>query len=133
MIPEAPAGPPDTVLGTEKLNSREKALWVAKEADELKAADVVVLDVKGVAAFTDYFVICTGETKRHVRSIAKRLEEAAAEHDLGVHHAEGYDSARWVLLDLSNVIVHVFDAEAREFYELERLWGDAPRVELERR
>jgi len=122
---------PDTYFGGEKLSSREKALLAAREADALKAADVVILDVREIAAFADYFVICTGETKRHIRGIAQRLDDASAEHGFAVHHAEGYETARWILVDLNNVVVHIFEREARQYYELERLWGDAPRVPLE--
>lgn len=121
----------DTYYGEEKLSSREKALIAAREADALKAEEIVILDVREIAAFADYFVICTGETKKHVRGIAQRVEEACAENGFGIHHAEGYEAARWVLIDLNNVLVHVFDREAREYYELERLWGDAPRVPFE--
>ncbi len=121
----------DTLLSGEKLTSREKALAAARALDELKAHDVVILDVKGVAVFTDYFVIATGDSKRHLRGLAKRLEEAAAAQGFRVHHAEGAELARWILVDLNNVIVHVFDDEARAYYELERLWGDATPVAFE--
>ena len=120
-----------TTFGGEKLNSRQKAVLAAREAYGLKARDVVILDVRAFPALAEYFVICTGETKRHLRGIADRLEEAAGEHGCGVHHAEGYALGRWVLMDLNNIVVHIFDPETREFYELERLWGDAPQVPYE--
>lgn len=120
-----------TTFGDEKINSRQKAVLAAREAHELKARDVVILDVRAFPALAEYFVICTGETKRHLRGIADRVEEAAGEHGCGVHHAEGYELGRWVLMDLNNVVVHIFDPETREFYELERLWGDAPQVPCE--
>jgi ribosome-associated protein len=117
-----------TTFPGEEINSRRKALLAAKEADGLKARDIVILDVRSFPALAEYFVICTGETKRHLRGIAKKLQETADEHNFAVHHSEGYDMARWILLDLNNVVVHLFDPETREFYELERLWGDAPLV-----
>jgi len=117
-----------TTYRDEKLNSRQKALLAAKEADGLKARDIVILDIRSFPALADYFVICSGETKRHLRGIAKRLEEAADEAGVAIHHTEGLDMARWILLDLNNVVVHLFDPQTREFYELERLWGDAPQV-----
>ena len=120
----------ESVFGAEPLNAREKALLAVREVDELKGSDVVILDVRDAVALADYFVICTGETKRHIRSIAERIERASREAGCRVHHSEGETAAKWVLLDLNNVVVHVFDREARDFYELERLWGDAPRLEI---
>jgi ribosome-associated protein len=120
-----------TTFGDEKINSRQKAVLAAREAYELKARDIVILDVRAFPALAEYFVICTGETKRHLRGIADRVEEAAGEQGCDVHHAEGYALGRWVLMDLNNVVVHIFDPETREFYELERLWGDAPQVAYE--
>lgn len=120
-----------TTFGDEKINSRQKAVLAAREAYELKARDIVILDVRAFPALAEYFVICTGETKRHLRGIADRVEKAAGEQRCGVHHAEGYALGRWVLMDLNNVVVHIFDPETREFYELERLWGDAPQVAYE--
>ncbi len=117
-----------TTFRDEKLNSRQKALLAAKEADDLKARDIVILDVRSFPALAEYFVICSGETKRHLRGITKRLEDAADENSFAIHHAEGYDMGRWILLDLNNVVVHLFDPETRDFYELERLWGDAAQV-----
>lgn len=120
-----------TTFPGEKLNSQQKAILAAKEADQLKARDIVILDVRAFPALAEYFVICTGETKRHLRGIANRLEDAAGENGFAVHHAEGYALARWILMDLNNVVVHIFDADTREYYELERLWGDAPLVRYE--
>lgn len=120
-----------TTFPGEKLNSQQKAILAAKEADQLKARDIVILDVRAFPALAEYFVICTGETKRHLRGIANRLEDAADENGFVVHHGEGYALARWILMDLNNVVVHIFDADTREYYELERLWGDAPLVPYE--
>jgi ribosome-associated protein len=120
--------PEGTTFRGEKLNAKDKALLAAAEADDLKARDIVVLDVREFPSLAEYFVICTGDTKRHLRGIAGRLKDAADEHDFAVHHTEGLDMARWILVDLNNVVVHIFDPEARNHYELERLWGDAARV-----
>ena len=125
---KTPAARPDTKFGRDKIDSRAKAFAAARTLDELKARDIVILDVKDITAFADYFVICTGDTKRHLRGLAKKMEETAADQGFGVHHAEGAGLARWILVDMNNVIVHIFDEETRAFYELERLWGDAARV-----
>lgn len=121
---------PESVFGAESLTAREKAELAAREVGDLKAADIVILDVRDAVALADYFVICTGETKRHIRALAKRIRETSKQKDFAVHHTEGESAGKWILLDLNNVVVHIFDQEAREFYELERLWGDAPRLEL---
>jgi len=121
----------DYAFGTEPLTGREKALLAAREVDDLNATDVIILDVREAVALADYFVICTGDTKRHIRALADRVAEISRERGFKVHHTEGEAAAKWVLLDLNNVVVHIFDREAREYYELERLWGDAPRVEFQ--
>jgi ribosome-associated protein len=108
----------------------EKVRLVAGAAADKLAEDVVALDVRGVVSFADALVICTGRSDRHVRSIADAVGEAAArggERPLGV---EGYEEGRWVLMDLSDVIVHVFQAEVRSHYDLERLWSDARELPL---
>ena len=108
------------------LGRLEKARCVVEATLELKAQDVVALDVRSVASFADTFVLATGTSDRHVRAIADRVREAVATRGEPSFGVEGYDEARWVLLDLSDVIVHVFLAEVREHYALERLWSDAP-------
>jgi ribosome-associated protein len=120
-----------TTFGKEAINSRQKAVLAAREAIGLKARDVVILDVRAFPVLAEYFVICTGETKRHLRGIADRVEETANEHNFALHHAEGYPLGRWILMDLNNVIVHIFDPDTRDYYGLERLWGDAPQVPFE--
>lgn len=98
-------------------------------ADEKKAVDIVVLDVNKLTFITDYFVICSGINKRQIQSIANDIEQKMAAlsiHRLGI---EGFNEAKWILLDYGgDVIVHLFDKETRTFYDLELLWGDAPKV-----
>jgi ribosome-associated protein len=96
-----------------------------------KASDVVVLDLRKAAAFTDYFVICTGHNARQIKAIADAVEEAVAKHHLKPAHVEGYGRAEWVLLDYFDFVVHVFGEETRTFYGLERLWGSATPVDLQ--
>ena len=107
-----------------------KAVRIAKTAVDLKAENVVALDVRDVTSFADVFILATGGSDRHVRAIAdavKGVVEELGEPPLGI---EGYDEGRWLLLDLGDVIVHVFQSEVRAHYDLERLWSEAPRLEL---
>jgi ribosome-associated protein len=107
-----------------------KAVRVAKAAVDLKAENLVALDVRELTSFTDVFILATGGSDRHVRAIADAVEEAVeelGERPLGI---EGYDEGRWLLLDLGDVIVHLFQRDVREHYDLERLWSEAPRLDL---
>ena len=106
----------------------ERARSIAEAALDKKAEDLVALDVRAVASFADTFIVATGSSDRHVRTIAEAVVERArelGEKPLGV---EGVEDGRWVLIDLGDVIVHVFQREVREHYDLERLWSDAPRI-----
>ncbi|HKS04824.1 MAG TPA: ribosome silencing factor [Gemmatimonadaceae bacterium] len=98
---------------------------------ELKAHDVVVLDLHGVTDVTDYFVIASGTSDTHVRSIADRVVEGMKQRGTTVLHVEGIQQGRWVLLDFVDVVVHVFHPTMRAFYQLERLWSDARPVAVE--
>jgi len=93
-----------------------------------KAVDPVVLDLRGLCAATDYFVIVSGTSNAHVRGMAEYLVSALAPSGIEPHHVEGLAQGRWVLLDYVDFVVHVFHPELRDFYQLERLWGDAPVV-----
>jgi ribosome-associated protein len=95
-----------------------------------KATDVIVLDLRKTAAFTDYFLICTGANARQVHAIADAVEEALKAKKARPTHVEGYQRAEWILLDYFDFVVHVFSSNARQFYGLERLWGDASRIEI---
>jgi ribosome-associated protein len=88
----------------------------------------VVLDLRGISSATDYFVIVSGTSDAHVRGMAEYLVRALAPSRIEPHHVEGLAQGRWVLLDYVDFVVHVFHPELREFYQLERLWGDAPVV-----
>jgi ribosome-associated protein len=99
-------------------------------AREKKATDLVVLDLRKTGAFTDYFLICTGANPRQVHAIADSVEQALKAKQVRPSHLEGYQRAEWVLVDYFDFIVHVFSPTARSFYGLERLWGNATRVEL---
>ena len=95
---------------------------------DLKANDVVILDLEGVSDMTDFFVIASGTSDTHTRSIAEHVMEEMKKAGHPVHHLEGVSQGRWVLLDFVDIVVHLFHPEARAFYQLERLWNDAPRL-----
>ena len=101
-----------------------------RAALEKKALDVVVLDLRQTPAFTDFFVLCSGQNQRQVKAIADAVEESLRAAKVRPAHIEGYDRAEWVLMDFFTFIVHVFTPQTREFYSLERLWGDAERIEV---
>jgi ribosome-associated protein len=90
-----------------------------------------VLDLRRSSAFTDYFLLCTGQNQRQVKAIADAIEEALKRAKLRPAHVEGYDRADWVLLDYFTFIVHIFTPATREFYGLERLWGQAVRIAID--
>ena len=96
-------------------------------ADDLRARDMVALDLRGLNDAIDWFVIASGTSDTHVRGIAQSVLERLAADGVRVHHVEGLPAGRWVLLDFVDVVVHLFHPEARAFYKLERLWNDAPR------
>ena len=95
-----------------------------------KATALTVLDLRKTGAFTDYFLICTGANPRQVHAIADGIEETLKLSKVRPTHVEGYQRAEWILLDYFDFIVHVFSPNARQFYGLERLWGEAARIEL---
>jgi ribosome-associated protein len=101
---------------------------VAGYAADKKAIDVVELDLREILGYTDYFVVCAGNTDRQTKAIHDGiLEGMKKDHGITPRRVEGLPEARWILLDYLDVVVHVFTPEAREFYRLEQLWGEAPR------
>jgi ribosome-associated protein len=98
---------------------------------DLKANDVVMLNLKGVSDMTDYFVIASGTSDTHVRSMAEHVMEELKKEGSPVHHAEGVTQGRWALLDYVDFVVHLFHPTLRQFYQLERLWSDAEAVAVE--
>jgi ribosome-associated protein len=108
---------------TKVLQTEELAKCLARLIDEKKGQDIIIFDLKGLSPITDYFVICTGLSEIHNRTIAESLIEYEKPA-----YTEGFESGNWVLIDFIDVIVHVFSDETRQFYGLGRLWGDAPQV-----
>ena len=106
------------------------ALQCAQAALDTKAVDLVVLDVAALTSIADYLVICTGRSDRQVQAIAQAIDEQLRQHGHRPRAIEGLSRGQWVLMDYADVIVHIFYAPVREFYDLERLWEHAPRVQL---
>lgn len=96
-----------------------------------KGYNVKILDLKEVATFTDYFVICSADSDTQVKAIADEIDKSLRDSGLKSWHKEGYRALNWVLIDYVDVVVHVFKKDMREFYNLEKLWGDAPVIEVE--
>ncbi len=115
-----------------RTDSREKAFLCARAALDHKAIDLVILEVQKISSFTDYFVICSGSSDRQVQAIAAHIEEKLGQQGINPLSVEGQREGRWILLDYGEVVAHIFYQPVREFYDLERLWADAPRAELPR-
>jgi ribosome-associated protein len=108
--------------------TREAAVAVARAASEKQAVDIRILEVRELIVITDYFVICSGATERQVRTIVDEIDKTMAKLGMKAIRREGEREGRWVLLDFGDVVAHVFAAEERVYYELERLWKDAPEI-----
>lgn len=110
------------------LEAIELAKKIAETAADKQASDVVLLDISRVCSFADYFVICSGDTERQIEAIQEAIDKVLKEEAVSKHHREGSASSGWVLLDIGNIIVHIFAPFEREYYQLESLWGHAPVV-----
>lgn len=118
-----------TKSGQRVVMEPEAAVMLAAHAAiEKKATDLVLLDLREIASFTEYFLICSGTSARQVQAVSNAIEEALLKQGKRPLHIEGYSSAEWILLDYGDFIVHVFGHASRKFYDLERLWRDARRV-----
>ena len=112
--------------------SRTFALDAARVAEGRHCSDIVVLDLKGKSPATDYFVIATGTSNRQMRAVADEICEAAKKQGQQRFGRAGYEQARWILLDFVDVVIHIFDSEYRDYYDLELLWGDAKRLKWDK-
>ena len=114
---------------SKKITEARDTLALVKDlaalVDEKKGEDIIIFDLRGLSPITDFFIIATGLSDMHTKTMARYIMEHASPE-----HIEGLEAASWVLLDFIDVIVHLFSKEARDFYGLERLWGDAPRLEI---
>lgn len=106
------------------------ASLAAAAAEDKKARDVIILNIRDISVICDYFVICSGLSSTQVKAIAENIEEKLEENGIQKLRIEGFKEARWILLDYGSVVVHVFQERDREFYNLEHLWGDAKVVSL---
>ena len=105
----------------------DQLLKLAVEATEnKKAEDIISLNMKGISDMTDYFVVCHGNNEKQVQSIARAVKDAANEAEIEVKRMEGFNEARWILIDLANVVVHIFHKDERDYYNIEKLYRDAP-------
>jgi ribosome-associated protein len=114
-----------------KKTSKELAKLCVRTAVEKKAEDPIILDVSKLCSFTDYFVIISGRSTRHVQGLAEALEAELRSKRLATSKSEGLQEGIWVLLDFNDVVVHIFYSESRKFYDIEGLWHDAPRISLD--
>ncbi|MFH1478433.1 MAG: ribosome silencing factor [Candidatus Omnitrophota bacterium] len=112
------------------MNPKEKALFVAGLAISKKAEDIVILDMKKLSNITNFFIIATASSSKRAQTIADTIEEGLSKKKMSLSGTEGYREANWILIDAFDVIAHIFSKEARAFYNLESLWGDARKVRL---
>ena len=109
-------------------DTKDAAMAIAEAAASKKAEDIKVLDVREITSLADYFIICSGNTSRQVKAIVDEIGFRTSSFRVFPHHIEGVPECRWVLMDYGDIVVHVFEEETREYYDLDGLWGDAPRV-----
>lgn len=113
------------------MESYQIAETIIKTLDEKKAMDIIALDIHEKTGIADYFVICSGTSAPHTKSLSDYVEEKVKEvHEMDVLRREGYQAGGWILLDYGSVVVQIFKPEEREYYHLEKLWGDSPQVDL---
>ncbi len=129
LLPDAPATS-DAGGATGDTGLDDRILLALHAATEKKALDLVVLDLRPVASFTDFFVITSGTNRRQVQAISDGVVEHLKKNGTRAARVEGYQTAEWILVDYGDFILHVFDEKARRFYDLERLWREAVRVEV---
>ena len=114
------------------MNGREFAALAAKVLDEKKAERIEIINISELTTIADYFIICSGGSTTQVKALCDNVIEKAQEAVMSPLRIEGYDSAAWILLDFGSVIVHVFKNDMRDFYSLDRLWGDGEKIEFDK-
>ena len=106
------------------MDSKKLVDKIIKAMEEKKANDITMIDIQNITVIADYFVICSGTSTTHIKAIADEIDFELSKIGIESYHKEGYDTARWILLDYADVVIHVFHQEDRDFYKLERLWSD---------
>lgn len=112
------------------MNSLEKAKIAVEALRDKKGIDIKVIDISNVSVVADYFIIASGTNKNQVQAMTDNVEDELAKHKIYTNHVEGYGSGRWILLDYSDIIIHLFDEEDRLFYDLEKIWRDGVEVDI---
>jgi len=103
----------------------------ASACDDKRAHDITALNMEGISVIADYFLICHGNNERQVQAIARGIKDTMSENDIDIKRVEGFEQGRWILVDIGDVVCHVFHKDERDYYNLERLWGDAGHVALD--
>ena len=114
-----------------EMNAKEMAKLAKEALEEKKAEDISVIDISGVSVLADFFLIASGNNRNQVQALADNVEEKLGRAGYAKKQIEGYDTANWILMDYGDIIVHIFDRENRLFYDLERIWREGKRVDLE--
>ena len=112
-----------------EIEGKDTALEVSRYADDKQAEDIAILDLRGISTLTDFFVICTGTSTPHLKAIRREIaEKMSEEHGMKAHSSDGSAESQWLVMDFTDVIVHIFHKDKRGHYALEDLWSDAPRI-----
>jgi ribosome-associated protein len=119
------------LLVAKTTDAKKRALWCVNASLEKKAKNLVVMNVKEISFFTDYFVICSGASDRQVQAIASAIQEKMKKNGVLPLGVEGEKNGQWVLMDYNDVVVHIFYEPVREFYGIEKLWTEAPKIEID--
>lgn len=112
------------------MNQKQLIESVAEACDDRRAENIVVLDMDRLSIIADYFLICHGNNERQVQAIARAVKETLEEKGITIENMEGFERARWIVIDVADIVCHIFHKEERNYYNLERLWGDAHRIPL---
>ncbi len=126
--PEAPPATPTEQEAARIAASREFAIEIARLAQNTRCHNILILEMASVCPVTDYFVIATGTSARQMRTVCDQIDEMAEKMNFKCFRRSGYEASTWIAADYVDVVVHIFDGEARAYYDLENLWGDAKRI-----
>lgn len=111
------------------ISAREMAALAVSALEEKKSQNIRVLDIQNISTIADYFIIADGTNRNQIQAMADEVEEALERAGVSPKHIEGYATANWILMDYRDIVIHIFDGESREFYDLERLWKDGAEIE----